>query len=456
MYGKLSDGIPTAELPALMAGLAAPSPAADDAERIARIRHFEQLKAALTAAQAREMAEFAASQTSALQGEDSGLLSQKMRAQRAEQSIAHQIGLARRCSAFQARRYLGWAKILTTELPHTLAALQAGQTTEWRAMVVARETAWLSRADRAVVDRELGPRLETLGDTRTAREAATLAYRLDPVGAAERRRRAEKDRRVGLRPAPETMTRLSALLPLVQGVAAHTALGRDADAKRAAGDPRSRPQIMADTLVERVTGQTRAEDVPVEVNLILPAEALFAEPGTPGRDEPAILSGHGPVPAQWAREFLHNGTAPVWLRRLFTAPGTGELIGMESRRRCFTPAQRKFIALRDQTCRTPWCEAPIRHTDHITPAETGGPTAVENGQGYCAACNHAKQAPGWHMTTSPTPGPHTVDITTPTGHRYRSRAPNPPGSRLPRPTSNYKSPNGSTNTSANRPPSLAE
>src|SRR4051794_11866248 len=155
MSGNLGSAPAAADLPAMIAAFPAPSPATTDAERIERIRHFEELKAALTAAQAREITEFAASQTAALLAEESGLRSQAMRAQRAEQSIAHQLGLARRCSAFQARRHLGWAKILTTELPHTFAALQAGATTEWRAMIVARETAWLSREHRAVVDREL-------------------------------------------------------------------------------------------------------------------------------------------------------------------------------------------------------------------------------------------------------------------------------------------------------------
>ena len=96
------------------------------------------------------------------------------------------------------------------------------------------------------------------------------------------------------------MTRLSGLLPLVQGVATFAALHRDADTRIAAGDSRSRGQIMADTLVERVTGQTTAEAVPIEVNLILPATTLFARPGEPGRDEPAVIPGHGPVPAAWA------------------------------------------------------------------------------------------------------------------------------------------------------------
>ena len=237
----------------------------------------------------------------------------------------------------------------------------------------------------------------------------------------------------------------------MQGVATFAALNKDADTKIAAGDPRSRGQIMADTLVERVTGQTTADAVPVEVNLLLPTDALLARPGEPGRDEPAVMPGHGPVPAAWARDLILNSRAPVWLRRLFTAPVTGELVAMDSKRRCFTQAQRDFIALRDQTCRTPWCDAPIRHTDHIQPARSRRTNPnIENGQGYCQACNHAKQAPGWHTTVVPLPGGHTVDITTPTGHHYQSRAPNPPGTTTTHP-SKYKSADGSIGLRSSRP-----
>jgi hypothetical protein len=334
--------------------------------------------------------------------------------------------LARRCSPFLARRYVGWAKILTAELPNTLAALQAGATTEWRAMLVARETGWLSREHRAQVDAELAARFEELGDRGTEAAAARIAYRLDPGGAAERQRRAERDRRVGIRPAPEGMSYLTGLVPMTQGVAAHLALGKHADTLLADGDPRGRGQIMSDTYIERLTGQTAASGVPVEVQLILPADTLLAPDGDPARHEPATLSGYSPLPGPLAREWLLDNPAPVWLRRIFTQPGTGELVAMDSRRRCFTPAQRHFIALRDQVCRTPWCEAPIRHTDHITPANQGGPTNVENGQGYCQTCNHTKQAPGWHTQLLQLPGAHTIDITTPTGHQYRSRAPDPP------------------------------
>jgi hypothetical protein len=40
--------------------------------------------------------------------------------------------------------------------------------------------------------------------------------------------------------------------------------------------------------------------------------------------------------------------------------------------------------------------------------------------------NYVRQAPGWEVR--PEPGPrHTLRITTPTGHGYRSTAPPPPG-----------------------------
>jgi hypothetical protein len=99
---------------------------------------------------------------------------------------------------------------------------------------------------------------------------------------------------------------------------------------------------------------------------------------------------------------------------------------MDARRRCFTPAQRRFVRLRDRTCRTPWCDAPIRHTDHVTAHDAGGATDIRNAAGLCEACNHAKQAPGW--SARPSPGdPTEILITTPTRHQYASRPPDPPG-----------------------------
>ena len=67
---------------------------------------------------------------------------------------------------------------------------------------------------------------------------------------------------------------------------------------------------------------------------------------------------------------------------------------MDSRRRLFPAGAQRFLIARDQLCRTPWCDAPIRHIDHIEPHARGGATTIDNGQGLCAACNLSKQAPG--------------------------------------------------------------
>jgi hypothetical protein len=230
------------------------------------------------------------------------------------------------------------------------------------------------------------------------------------------------------------MSYLTGLLPVAQGVAVHTALAKQADALRADGDPRSRGQIMADLMVERITGQASAGAVPTEIALVMPHGSLFGDDDTPGH-----IVGYGPVPAALGRSLAAATgdvaeQAKVWIRRIYTAPLSGELVAMDSRRRRFPEPLRTFLVLRDQVCRTPWCDAPVRHTDHIVPAAHGGPTSAANGQGLCEACNQAKEAPGWSArptrawTSRAGPRP-AVTVQTPTGHRYTSTAPEPPGSR---------------------------
>ena len=45
-------------------------------------------------------------------------------------------------------------------------------------------------------------------------------------------------------------------------------------------------------------------------------------------------------------------------------PDTGQLVGMDAKSRRFPAGLRTLIRLRDHTCRTPWCDAPVRHIDH--------------------------------------------------------------------------------------------
>jgi Domain of unknown function (DUF222) len=396
----------------------------DDVGRVDAIRALEELVCTATAAQAKLAADLDASQR-ACQA-DAGVP-----AARRGRGVAAQVGLARRESHHRGQRHLGLAKIVVTELPQTWVAWRTGRISEWTATLIARETACLTRQDRMSVDAVVAgdpARLEAMGLREVVAACQAEAARLDVEAMVKRRRRAEADRHVSLRPAPDAMTWLTALLPVKDGVAVLAALTRAAGTARAAGDPRSKGQVMADTLVSSALGER--EGTPgggVALNLVMSDHTLFGD-GT-AAEEPAHIEGFGPIPAELAREIVTGACTrgeQIWLRRLYTHPTTGELVTMDARSRLFRNSLARLIRLRDQTCRTPWCEAPIRHTDHPQGVEQDGQTSTLNGQGLCEACNYAKQAPGWHARPTPTtspPGRHQIETTTPTGHTHRTRPP---------------------------------
>lgn len=401
---------------------------------IEQLRVLEDMKSAISGLQAKIAASFELAQRQA--DAAAGVPAPKQGG-----GAAAQIALARRESPHRGSRLLGLAKALVKEMPRTLAALDSGLLNEWRATLVVKETACLSAEDRCAVDEELAPdtgTLDGMGDRAIIAAAKAAAYRRDPRSVTRRAAHAAKERHVSIRPAPDTMTYLTALLPVAQGVAAYKALKEAADSARCSGDERSRGQVMADTLVERLTG-TPGGISKVEVQLVLTDRTLFQ-----GDSEPARLEGYGIVPGGWARELVglagagnpsgHIKATPpdagfaVWLRRLYSAPNTGELVGMDSKARLFPPGMRRFIEARDASCRTPYCDAPIRHIDHIVPWQSRGPTSLGNGAGLCEQCNHTKENPGWAAKPlADASDVHTLELTTPTGHTYRSKAPPLPG-----------------------------
>ena len=378
----------------------------DDADRVALLRSLEELKCAAEAAQARVAAAMAhdAEQT-----------------RESTAAVAAKVAVARRVSPHRGRRLLALATVLHRETPHTAAAFDAGKLSEYRVSLLLRETAMLDLEHRQQIDAELAGNpaaLEAMGDRELAARAASRAAALDPAAVTQRRRRAEADRCVTLRPAPDTMTYLTALLPVAEGVAVYAALTHAANTTRATDDTRSRGQVMADTLVARTTtqattGQAATEAtpaVPVAVNLVLSDQALIGG----ADDDPALIgtntttggTGYQQIPAELARQLITDSlthTTATTLRRLYANPAG--LVAMESRSRRFPAGLAELITIRDQTCRTPWCDAPIRHLDHITPHTTGGATNLQNGQGLCEACNHTKaDHPTW-PTGPPPPVP---------------------------------------------------
>jgi hypothetical protein len=401
-------------------------PDADDAAMLGRMAELERGKSAAAAEQARLAAALEARRIEAARAGGP-------RVSRA--ALGSEVGLARQESPHKGERLMAMARILVADMPCTLAALESGVLSEHRAELITKEAACLSVLDRQLLDADLcgdpGP-LAGLGNAEITAEAARIAYELDQQSVLEKMTRAQATRHVRFRVNSDGMMSMTVRLPAAQGQLVRQTLAREAASAVAAGSERSRAQVMADVVAERVTGRNPVESpVPVTVNLVLSDETLLT-----GGEAPAHLEGYGPLPAAGARDLVlaaaADDKAGAVLRRLYAQPGTNKLVAMESTARAFPKALATFIGLRDQICRTPFCNARIRHIDHVRPHAHHGPTSAHDGDGLCEHCNYVKEEPGWQAAASyDRYGRHTVELTTPTGAVYTSTAPpTPDGLRI--------------------------
>lgn len=393
--------------------------AASEAQLRSVVERCERLKAAAAAAQARATALWAAKRHA--REEADGVPAAKR-----GKGLSSEVALARHEAPVNGNRHLGFARALTHEMPYTLAALECGALSEWRATVIVRESACLSVEHRRALDEELcadPSRLAGWGNKRVEAEAKRITARLDAAAVVDRSEKAAADCAVSCRPAPNGMVYFTVRLPLAKGVGLYAACKRAADTTF---DDRSRGQIMADTVYERVTGRAADAPAPLALNLVLADTTLAGDD-----DELGWLDGYGPVPAGFCRALTGDAAldadTKATLRRLYRHPETGQLVAMESKARIFPKGLAALLERRDQTCRTPYCDAPIRHRDHATPVRDGGPTSATNGLGKCEACNYAKEAPGWRVTAEDKDGRHVATYRTPTGAVYFSTAPPLPG-----------------------------
>ncbi|MBM7506468.1 hypothetical protein JOE61_000282 [Nocardioides salarius] len=397
-------------------------------ECVAMLEELEALKSHLAARQARITAHL-----------------DDLQADASARSVGAQVALARHESPHRGSRLLAMACTLVDDLPHVFQALDDGLINEHRAEILASEAEHVHSALRPDYDTALGELLGTgapLGDRALRLAAQRIAMRLDDQAAARRRERAHRNRRVTSQRREDGTTQITAIVSDVHAAAIMQSLHlRAAQLKNQPDEDRSHSQIVADLFVSRLTGQITATHTPIALNIVISAEALLGDGDEPAEVVPMYGGAGGPIPASVARRLVtcapEMGTR---VRRLFA--DTEQLVAMESTSRTFDGLLRQFITLRDRTCRTPWCNAPIHQHDHITPDHQGGPTSIPNGQGLCTACNQLKEEPGWHhrVLHHYDLDPHDVETTSPAGQTVHSRAPDPPGLIPPEPTWTEESP----------------
>lgn len=426
-----------------------------EGEAVTRISLLEDVKSAVVAAQARETVAFAE-----LRREREA--SEGVPASQQGKGLGSEIALARREAPNAGSRFLAMARTLTEDMPHAMAALTAGKLSEFATTMLVKEVIALPRPARTTVDTHLAERYGTLGVRALSGQARALANQADPHAPMLRHELARSERCVTIRPAPDAMAYLTAYIPVTQAFACKKALIDAATTSRVQPDPtiasdpgavtelRSSAQTQADILVERLTGQSRPDAIPVQLHVVMSDSTVFGvsreqlqREGEGGRDSLPVVDedgrtadpthaaawspGIGPLPAIMARDLLspiHDGPGSgerVFLRRVLVDPITGDINAIDSRARAFTGTLRRALVLRDDRCRTPWCGAPIIHLDHTHPYAHGGATNASNGTGLCARCNYTKENVGWRHERVPNTG--ELAVTTPTGHRYTAEAP---------------------------------
>ncbi len=248
-----------------------------------QVEALERLKCAASAAQARITSDFDGHRNEA---HPTHAVS--------DSSLGAEIGVARHQSPHCGSRKLGLARALVDDLPATLAALARGDIDERRAEIIADGTRDLSREDRLAADAEISRELRYLGDRDLQMLVQRIVYRIDEAGAQRRREKAQTRRRVTKRNLGDGTALVSGVVSDIHAAAIMTSLAERAALERTTGvaGDRSQSQLEADIFVERLTGQTVATAVPVNVDLVVSAETLLGDD-----DEPADVAGCGPVPA---------------------------------------------------------------------------------------------------------------------------------------------------------------
>ncbi|XPP25686.1 MAG: DUF222 domain-containing protein [Leucobacter sp.] len=143
----------------------------------------------------------------------------------------------------------------------------------------------------------------------------------------------------------------------------------------------------------------------------------------PGTDDfhrappPPILAGYGPIDTSTAKRLA--GAASHW-EIVHRHPEHGTVLSVER----YRPSEqmRRFLGARDQHCRFPGCRIPAVRCDidHTVDAALGGSTSTENLSHLCRGHHTLKHHTGWSVKQR---GAGDLDWTSPTGRRYRERAP---------------------------------
>ncbi len=262
-----------------------------------------------------------------------------------ERFLALDVAATLRVGQHTAARRVSEADRLTSALSLTLAGLRSGRLRVPQARTLLEETTRCSEQVAADAERRVWAGLDDVGlrawtgpklVRRVKRAVLEAEAALEPELTAEREAEARRGRRVSVRPEPDGMASLWALLPAEQ-LRAFTAgmdelVRRQREVDRRSGADRTADQCRADVLallpalaLHALDGTTPPADgshPAVVVSVHVPMATALGRSDAPGH-----LDGYGPVSAGTVRRMLPSAR----LRRVVVEERTGEPVQVASR-----------------------------------------------------------------------------------------------------------------------------
>lgn len=243
-------------------------------------------------------------------------------AERGGRGAETEAALALALSATTTRRYLAVGDQLDHHLPLTRAAFLAGRLDYPRVRMICQCTDQISDATLTVLEPLVVDAALQSAPGRLAREIMRLLIRVNPDEAEQARKRRERHgRRISVTPDAHGMATLFATLTAAEGLIVEGLIEQIA-ATVCPRDPRTRANLLVDGFVALIHGEQhlacRCDDAGcrtkllpvhvrehghVDVQVHVDLETLLGLV-----DDPAFMSGHGPIDPEMARRMAEDAT----------------------------------------------------------------------------------------------------------------------------------------------------
>ncbi|MGL5808704.1 MAG: DUF222 domain-containing protein [Nocardioides sp.] len=326
-------------------------------------------------------------------------------------------------------------------LPRIWERLTAGHVPVWRARLITRHTRSLSQTAAGWVDRQLAHCAHRVGPAQVQRAIDEALIRFDPGQVEDRNLADNRYVRVGSEADLDGSVQILALVDAADAFDVDSAVGQAAELRAKLGD-----QDSLDVRRARGLGDLARRQLALDLTGTIGEGEEVAVPSRPAtsiyfhldarsayfrHDVGSELTGH-PATAESGDVAFTMGNRDggvvnldrllAWLESSGTRVTVRPVIdlGAETVTESYSPtiAQREQIFLRDRTCTFPYCNRPARppghrpgvDADHITPYDSGGPTATSNLAALCrhhhrhkthTAWTYTPLEPGTYLWTSP-------------------------------------------------------